>query len=155
MRTFSLQPPQRISGSANARRRTAEDDELAADMTARSCGGKKQRRTSSRQPDSPAATVVAEQSDRSGGGEGVKDLRWVLRVRDLRMGNFALLQKDPPCKIGRIETNNVAVNSWSNPPPTHRVRATVTVFSRHIVLSDRIERIPEFSDRIVLQSQLE
>ena len=38
---------------------------------------------------------------------------------------------------------------------THRVRATVTVFSRHIVFSDWIARIPEFSDRIVLQSQLE
>ena len=37
---------------------------------------------------------------------------------------------------------------------THRARATVTVFSRHIVLSDRIERISKFSDRIVLRSQL-
>ena len=37
---------------------------------------------------------------------------------------------------------------------THHVRATVTVFSHHIVFSDRIERIPKFSDCIVLQSQL-
>ena len=38
---------------------------------------------------------------------------------------------------------------------THRVRAIVTVFSCHIVFSDRIERIPKFSDRIVLMVQIQ
>ena len=38
---------------------------------------------------------------------------------------------------------------------THRIRATVTVYSRPIVFSDRNERISKLGDRIVLSTQLQ
>ena len=121
-------------------------------------GGASGRHEHQRARNCPPRQWQRGEAEKSNGREAeqseVRDLTGNCRLGIWGWGILLFYKKKTPCKIGRIKTNYVAVNSWSNPPSTHRVRATMTIFSRHIVFNDHIKCIPKFSDRIMLPSQL-